>query len=346
MLSKHAVRLLVGINFCFWVNSFVRDKTALNPNSQMGPNKNISDWIQCALNSSSGALYYNSKKFIIPAYVEFIMLCITLLKEIMSMTSSEHEPNKQINDCNSSDDSSTDEDTPILPRLDQDVNRSTKQSRCVPVAMVISVLLSVPNIILHIVHDLFSDESLELHVVAYETSLKSVMILATILAFYFTERIMTPPTLRVWEYSTRDMLFLASVLAIFSNYCFAVMAACLSDNETSKLILVADCINLIQVYFQSVFLLHVSRCVRNVSYEKCTCFVCICMFLAVSNFGCWIVDSFIIGQALTRFKHIQMKILQPTVWHVLYEIFGPLTMYYRFASLFAFHTLFMRFSAR
>ncbi|XP_033748570.1 uncharacterized protein LOC117333395 [Pecten maximus] len=341
---KHAIRVLLGINVCFWVNSFVRDKTIVNPSSQMGPDHNISYWIHCAFNSTSGLLYYSSKKFIIPAYVEFMLLCITLLNEISAMNSSKNESNTESVEYNINDNSPADEeeDTPLVPTS----SRPSVPNICVYITVILSAFVSLPNIILHIIHDLFSNEDLEIPVIMYEISMKSVMIIATILAFYYTETIMEPPTVSVWQYSTRDRVFLASVLAIFSNHCFAVMATCLSDTETSKTVLTGDCLKLIQVYFQSVFLIHASRCVRKAGYENCNVFVCTCMFLAFTNLGCWIVDSFIIGQTLTRMKDIQIQILQPTIWHVLYEIFGPLTMYYSFASVFAFRTLYMKFSAR
>ncbi|XP_021344774.1 uncharacterized protein LOC110444736, partial [Mizuhopecten yessoensis] len=129
-LTKYAIRVLIGVNVCLWVNTFIRDKTLLNKNTPTDHQHNISDWIECALNSTSGLLYYKSKKFLLPACVEFMLLCITLLTEISSLPSSDNETIEEMDEKHSDENSLNigyEENTPLLPTVAQN-NRHVVRS--------------------------------------------------------------------------------------------------------------------------------------------------------------------------------------------------------------------------
>ncbi|XP_060065020.1 uncharacterized protein LOC132545358 [Ylistrum balloti] len=349
-LLNYAVRVLICIYICFWINSFIRSKTFINPNSLVTHNHTISDWLQCALNSTSGLIYYNSKKYVFPAYAEFLILSVTLLNEFSSMISSNVEKDKENGENNDNNDSTEnngiEERKPLLSVSYQIDGHSVSSSTQYSITMIVALALALLNLVFHILHALYPIDTMAIPMVLCTCAVKSIMVFATIFAFYSTETIMKFPTASALTYSTREKIFLASVLAIYSKYCFAVMAGCLSYDETWKSVVAKNCINLIQTYYQSVFLLHVPRCVQNANYNKCVGFVCICVFLGITNFSYWVIDSFIIDQAFSTFQNIHFNVLKTTVWHLLHDIFGPLTLYYNFSSAFAFHSLYMRFSPK
>lgn len=223
---------------------------------------------------------------------------------------------------------------------------STRTHISTYLSMLLSVLICLPSLLAYAIQvtQLPTNIHITLFLNWYEVSVKTIMVLAVLMNFHVIENMTSPPSSKAAPFTARDLVFMGSVFSMFCTHCFEMLAGCISDNPASQAILVANCTSIVQDYVQTVFLLHVSRCQRKTSNDSRALFVSLCIFLTVTNFGCWLIDSLIVSHSIKQTRKAQVDVLAPTIWRTTKNIFEPLTIYYRFASAFAFHALCKRYT--
>ncbi|XP_060079136.1 uncharacterized protein LOC132558568 [Ylistrum balloti] len=304
------------------------------------------DIARCLKNNSTMILLLEKSSSILrPNFTEFVLLSCTILLEIWSPTKVQH-PNGEVPYIEISDINDSERSSLLSSETTTEHSRNEgRRTACQLITLIISIALGLGQVVCYVVMamDIGDVNSMRYVSEVYELVLKAMIVLAIFIGFFCLVQYCSPDRssqgLKTWEH-----VYLLSAFGLFMMHICECIGGDVSSDISAKMLMSTSIISIFQDYLQVVFLLHANRCKKCDPRSNINLLESVLIFTMISNFMFWFNDSFLITEFPVN-RILEHDDFSKDLLNVVYEIFLPVSVFFRFTSFLEYYATFGKYNA-
>jgi hypothetical protein len=330
---NYGVLSVLLTNAVQWFISLMEDINDYYKEGQIsGLDKDHCFWDSWILKKVMAALH----PYLSPAMIEFFLLSAGLILGMLPSDCTEEitEPSES-------------ESNELMPLLkdEQDIRVERSYEKHPATYFLFVIFTTVVNIILTIVNIVFTKVSPESYPVfctlVVTDSVFKLLLLGAIMIIYYRIHKFGQQQQNHGSLSSGQYLFLLTTTGTLGIDVLGIIGGIQFSDLKGYLYTMNNVFDVFLTIWQSILLIHIERIVLTEPRGKLIPSELLCLYLAISNFVYWAVDSFI-DVTYAESYHVSGWIVSADQWENIQEMLAPMLIFYRFHTFLDWYVVYCR----